>query len=181
MNLKEILAIAGYPGLFKYVSQAKNGIIVESLLDKKRMPAYASAKVSALEDIAIFTESAEVPLGDVFTKIFEKESGGPAPDAKSSPDKLAAYFATILPDYDKKKVYSSDIKKVITWYNILHGLNMLNLPEEEKKEDAETPVKPVKAEKSAKSAKPVKKSEGKEKPKAMPAKKSAPTARNKQA
>jgi hypothetical protein len=144
MNLKEILAIAGYPGLFKYVSQAKNGIIVESLIDKKRMPAYASAKVSALEDIAIFTENAEVPLGDIFSKIYEKESGGLAPDAKSSPDILAAYFEKVLPEYDKKRVYVSDIKKVITWYNILHGLNMLNLPEEEKKEEASKAKEPKK-------------------------------------
>ena len=135
MNLKEILAIAGYPGLFKFISQGKNGIIVESLIDKKRMPAYASAKVSALEDIAIFTESAEVPLGDVFSKIFEKESGGLAPDLKSSPETLTAYFEKILPDYDKKKVYTSDIKKIINWYNILHGLNLLNLPDEVKGEN----------------------------------------------
>jgi hypothetical protein len=135
MNLKEILAIAGYPGLFKYISQAKNGIIVESLLDKKRMPAYATAKVSALEDIAIFTETAEVPLGEIFSKIFEKESGGLAPDAKSSPEVLTAYFEKVLPDYDKKKVYISDIKKVISWYNILHGLNLLNIPDEVKSEE----------------------------------------------
>lgn len=162
MNLKDILAIAGYPGLFKFVSQAKNGIIVESLIDKKRMPAYASAKVSALEDIAIFTENAEVPLGEIFTKIFEKESGGLAPDSKSSPEKLMTYFETILPDFDRKKVYSSDIKKVISWYNILHGLNMLNLPEE------------VKTEEPVKDEKPVKSEALKEKPKAKSPKKPAP-------
>ncbi len=132
MNLKDILAIAGHPGLFKFVSQAKNGIVVESLIDKKRMPAYASAKVSALEDIAIFTETAEAPLGDIFSKIYEKESGGLAPDAKSSPEILLAYFTAILPDFDRKRVYASDIKKVFSWYNILHGLNLLNLPEEVK-------------------------------------------------
>jgi len=143
MNLKDILAIAGYPGLFKYVSQAKNGIIVESLIDKKRMPAYASAKVSALEDIAIFGVNEEVPLGKIFSKIFEKESGGLAPDSKSSPEVLLKYFEEILPDFDRKKVYASDIKKVISWYNILHGLNMLNLPEEVKTDAEETPVEPV--------------------------------------
>ncbi len=150
MNLKDILAISGYPGLFKYVSQAKNGIIVESLIDKKRMPAYASAKVSALEDIAIFTEDAEVPLGEIFSKIFEKESGGLAIDAKSSPEKIMAYFETVLPDFDKKRVYSSDIKKVISWYNILHGLNLLNIPDEKKEEsvEAEPEAKPVKPEKN---------------------------------
>jgi hypothetical protein len=161
MNLKDILAIAGYPGLFKYVSQAKNGIIVESLLDKKRMPAYASVKVSALEDIAIFTENAEVPLGDIFSKIFEKESGGLAPDPKSSPEKLLSYFEEVLPDFDRKKVYASDIKKVMVWYNILHGLNLLNLPDEAKKDDDETTKEPVKTDKV------------KEKPKAGAAKKTA--------
>ncbi|MCB8995233.1 MAG: DUF5606 domain-containing protein [Bacteroidales bacterium] len=161
MNLKDILAISGYPGLFRYISQAKNGIIVESLIDKKRMPAYASAKVSALEDIAIFTESAEVPLGDIFSKIFEKESGGPAPAAKSSPEVLMKYFMEILPDFDKSRVYASDIKKVFSWYNILHGLDLLNLPEEEKKEEEnkETTEKPAEKAETAKKekAKPAKK------------------------
>jgi len=118
--------------LFRFVSQAKNGIIVESLLDKKRMPAYASAKVSALEDIAIFTEKAEVPLGEIFAKIFERESGGLAPDSKSSAEVMLKYFEEILPEFDRKKVYVSDIKKVLVWYNTLHGLNLLNLPDEPK-------------------------------------------------
>jgi hypothetical protein len=167
MNLKDILAISGYPGLFKYVSQAKNGIIVESLLDKKRMPAYASAKVSALEDIAIFTENAEVPLGEIFTKIFEKESGGLAIDVKSSPEKIMAYFESVLPDFDKKRVYSSDIKKVISWYNILHALNLLNLPDE-KKEEVEAPEQ---------EAKPVKPEKNPEKPKSNTVKKPSPKAK----
>ncbi len=165
MNLKDILAISGYPGLFKYVSQAKNGIIVESLIDKKRMPAYASAKVSALEDIAIFTENAEVPLSEIFTKIFEKENGGLAIDAKSSQDKIIEYFETVLPDFDKKRVYTSDIKKVISWYNVLHGLNLLNLPEEENAEENE---------KTAEKAEPAKKTE---KPKATNSKKASPKAK----
>lgn len=166
MNLKDFLAIGGYPGLFKFVSQAKNGIIVESLLDKKRMPAYASAKVSALDDIAIFTETEEVPLSDIFTKIFEKEKGGEAPSAKSSPDILLAYFEKILPDFDRSRVYASDIKKVISWYNILHGQKLLNLPEEKKDEVKEDDVKPVK------------KSETAEKPKAKP--KAKPAAKKKE-
>ncbi len=144
MKLKDILAIAGYPGLFKYVSQAKNGIIVESLLDKKRMPAYASAKVSALEDIAIFTENEEVPLGKIFSKIYEKESGGLAPDPKSQPELLLKYFGEVQPDFDRKKVYSSDIKKVLLWYNILHGLNLLNIPDEVKTNDGDIVAEPVK-------------------------------------
>jgi hypothetical protein len=165
MNLKDILAVSGYPGLFKYISQAKNGIIVESLLDKKRMPAYASTKVSALEDIAIFTENAEVPLGEIFSKIFEKESGGLAIDPKSSPEIITAYFEKVLPDFDKKRVYISDIKKVITWYNILHGLNLLNLPDEKKTENEEIAKESEKKEDKA------------EKPKTKPAKKPAAKAK----
>jgi hypothetical protein len=164
MNLKEILAIAGYPGLFKYVSQGKNGIIVESLLDKKRMPAYSTAKVSTLEDIAIFTENAEVPLGEIFSKIYEKESGGLALDAKSTPAELIAYFEKILPDYDKKKVYISDIKKVIAWYNILHSVNMLNLPAEEKSDKDETVAESLKDDKTQKTPKPKVKNKGNTKP-----------------
>jgi hypothetical protein len=137
MNLKDIMAIGGYPGLFKFVSQAKNGIIVENLTDKKRMPAYASAKVSSLEDIAVFTDSAEIPLGEVFSKIFEKEAGGLAPDSKSTPEVLVKYFESILPDFDRKKVYISDIKKIISWYNILHQQNLLNLPDEAKEEQSD--------------------------------------------
>lgn len=161
MNLKDFLAISGYPGLFKYVSQAKNGIIVESLIDKKRMPAYASAKVSALEDIAIFTEDAEVPLGDIFSKIYEKENGGKALDAKSSPDKIIAYFKSVLPDFDQKRVYVSDIKKVISWYNILQELNLLNLPEEKKEEvKEEEPVKETPKPKAAAAKKATPKEKG---------------------
>ena len=171
MNLKDILAIGGYAGLFKYISQAKNGIIVESISDKKRMPAYASFKVSALEDIAIFSETGEVPLGDIFSKIFEKESGGRAPDGKSSPDKLVAYFEEILPDYDKKRVYTSDIKKVFTWYNILQEHNMLNLPEEKKAAAAEEEEEKTEEVKKAEEAEKLQKAE--KKPKSSATKKTS--------
>lgn len=140
MKLKDILAIGGKPGLYKFIAQAKNGIIVESLTDKKRIPAYASDKVSALEDIAIFTEEDEVPLGDVFNKIYEKEEGGKTISPKSSSDELKDYFEEILPEYDRERVYVSDIKKVLSWYNQLHDLDMLEPDdeEEEKKESEET-------------------------------------------
>lgn len=117
--LQGILAISGQPGLYKLVSQAKNGAVVESLDTKKRMPAYASAKISALEDIAIFTEEEEKPLVDVFKSIFQKEDGGEAISHKASGSELKAYFEEVLPDYDKDRVYVSDIKKVINWYNVL--------------------------------------------------------------
>jgi hypothetical protein len=119
MDFKEILAISGYGGLFKYISQGRNGIIVEGLEDKKRMNAFANYKVSSLNDIAIFSDSGEVPLIKVFKKIFEKESGNQAFGGKIDDKKLKAYFEEIIPDYDREKVYVSDIKKVIVWYNIL--------------------------------------------------------------
>ncbi len=134
--LKDILSISGYGGLFKYISQGRTGIIVESLEDKKRMNASASAKVSALEDIAIFTDTEDLPLKDVFKAISEKENGGEAIGHKSSADQLKTYFAEIIPNYDRERVYVSDIKKVVNWYNILHKFEMLNFDKEE--ESAET-------------------------------------------
>lgn len=134
MKLKDILSIGGKPGLYKYLSQAKNGIIVEGLKDKKRFPAYSTAKVSSLEDIAVFTETDEVKLSEVFDRIYQKEEGGLAVSHKSTPEELRAYFEGILPDYDRERVYISDIKKIIAWYNFLHETEML-IQEDEK--DAE--------------------------------------------
>ena len=125
MILKDILAISGEPGLFRFIAQGKNAIIVEQLETKKRSSAYGSAKVSSLEDIAIFTEKEDLPLGKVFDLIHEKENGGQAPDSKSDTGKLKEWFEGILPDYSRDKVYTSDIKKVAQWYNILHNLNLL--------------------------------------------------------
>jgi hypothetical protein len=132
--LKGLLAISGQQGLFKLVAESKNNIIVESLETGKRMPAYSTSKISALEDIAIYTDAAEVPLKKVFKAISEKENGGEALSHKSSTDKLKAYFAEILPEYDRERVYISDIKKVILWYNILHSKEMLDFTEVEEEE-----------------------------------------------
>lgn len=129
--LKDILSISGYGGLFKFVSQGRTGIIVESLEDKKRMNASATAKISALEDIAIFTDTEDKPLKDVFKAIADKENGGESINHKSSADELKKYFEEILPDYDRDRVYVSDIKKVINWYNILQKYDLLNFDEEE--------------------------------------------------
>jgi hypothetical protein len=125
MILKDFLSISGEHGLFKFIAQARNAMIVEHLETGKRSTAYTSAKVSSLEDISVFTESEDLNLGKVFDKIFEKENGGPAIDAKSPVDKLKSYFAEVLPEYDKNRVYVSDIKKIILWYNILQRLNLL--------------------------------------------------------
>ncbi len=137
--LKGILAISGQSGLFKLVAESKNSIIVESLDTKKRIPVYSSSKVSALEDIAIYTYEADVPLKDIFKSISEKENGGAAISHKASGDELKAYFEEVVPEYDTDRVYVSDIKKVLLWYNALHEKGMLDFTEPE--EEAETEEK----------------------------------------
>ncbi|HSH52071.1 MAG TPA: DUF5606 domain-containing protein [Bacteroidales bacterium] len=135
--LKDILSISGHGGLFKFISQGRHGIIVESLETKKRMNASATARISALEDITIFTDTEDIALKDIFKAIYKKENEGEAIPHKSSADELKNYFAEILPDYDRDRVYVSDIKKVVQWYNQLHKLKMLNFEEEEEKTDDE--------------------------------------------
>jgi hypothetical protein len=125
MILKDFLSISGEHGLFKFIAQARNAMIVEQLETGKKSTAHSSAKVSSLEDISVFTVSEDLNLGKVFDKIFEKENGGPAIDAKSPVDKLKSYFSEVLPEYDKNRVYASDIKKIILWYNTLQKLNLL--------------------------------------------------------
>ena len=142
--LKGILAISGQPGLYKVLTEGKNNVIVESLLTGKRSTVYTDAKMSALEDIAIYTTQEDVPLRKVLKKIADKENGGPAIDVKNSPEELKKYFSDVLPEYDKERVYFSDVKKVISWYNLLQEKGMLDLVEEEKietegKEDESAP------------------------------------------
>ena len=135
--MKEILSISGFSGLFKLVSSTKNGIIVEDIETKKRMPAYSTSKVSSLHDIAIFKEDGEeVALIDVLKGIRTKSKGAAAIDPKASDnEKLKAYFAEVLPNYDRERVYVSHIKKVLTWYNQLQRCNMLDVLDE--KDEAE--------------------------------------------
>lgn len=141
MNLKGIMAISGYPGLFKMVSQAKSSIIVESLIDGKRMPAFNSYKISSLEDIAIFTQEKEVPLTEVFQKMVDKFEYKPTIDSKSPNNELVKLFSEILPEYDKERVYVSDIKKVFSWYNMLVQKDLLKSePVSEEKPAEETVV-----------------------------------------
>ena len=147
MDLKDILSISGKSGLFKNVAQIKNGAIVESLTDKKRFPVYMSDKVSSLEDISIFTKDKDVLLKDVIDIIYKKESGGPCIDPKLDDAKLKKYFEEILPDYDKEKVYASDIRKLFTWYNALHASGLLKL-EEAKPEEVKAEETPAKEEKT---------------------------------
>jgi hypothetical protein len=125
MVLKDILAVSGEPGLFKFIAQGKNSIIVEHLETTKRSSVYGSTKVSSLEDIAIFTDEEDIPLGKVFDMIYDKADGEPVIDPKSDGSLLKKWFEEILPGYSRDKVYVSDIKKIAAWYNILHKLNML--------------------------------------------------------
>lgn len=150
--LKTILSISGRPGLFKLVSRGKNMLIVESLLDKKKVPAYARDKVISLGDIAIYTDDKEVPLHEVLTNIQKKENGEKASiDPTSKPDELRDYFAEVLPNFDRDRVYPSDIKKILSWYNILLSAGITDFtPKEEEGEKTEEPsseeTKPEKSE-----------------------------------
>ena len=133
--LKGILSISGQPGLFKMVTEAKNSIIVESLLTGKRIPAYSTSKISALADISVFTETGEVQLKELFKRIQES---GKEISAKASSNEFKAFFGEVIPEYDKTRVYTSDMKKIIQWYFLLKEKDLLNEPEEEKPEEKET-------------------------------------------
>ncbi|MGF1554721.1 DUF5606 family protein [Paucihalobacter sp.] len=126
MSLDKIMSISGKPGLFKIITQTRNGAIVESLLDNKRLNVTVHSNVSILSEIAIYTLTEEKPLSEVLQLIKEKENGqGTSVSHKDSKDALEEYFFEILSDYDEDRVYASDIKKVIQWYNILQKNNLL--------------------------------------------------------
>ena len=119
MEFNKIISVAGKPGLLHAISQTKSGFIVESLVDKKRFPIPSTNNVSLFENIAIYTYEEEVPLLTVFKTMYEKTEGKEAINHKESGKKLTSFFSEILPDYDEDRVYTSNIKKVIQWYNIL--------------------------------------------------------------
>jgi hypothetical protein len=134
--LKDLMAISGHGGLFKFVSQGRNGIIVEHLETGKRMQAFATMKVSALEDIAVYTEEEEIQLAEVFSTIHKYEKGKEAISPKSDGDDLKDYFGAILPEYDRERVYVSDIKKILGWYNMLLKYDLLEIDKPAKKSPA---------------------------------------------
>ena len=140
--MKEILSISGYSGLFKLISSTKNGIIVEDIETKKRLPAYTTSKVSSLHDIAIFKDDGEeISLTEVMKGIRTKAKSAAALDPKKADNEaLKAYFADVLPNYDRERVYISHIKKVLTWYNQLQRCNMLDVLDE-KEEESKTDEK----------------------------------------
>lgn len=136
--LKTILAIAGKPGLFRLVSQGKNMLIVESLLTGKRQPAYSHDKVISLGDITMYTVDNDVPLGDVLESLKTKADGKPV-DIKAFEDDHAIreYFREVLPDFDDDRVYTNDIKKLFSWYNILLSAGITDFKEAEPTEQPE--------------------------------------------
>lgn len=137
--LKEILAISGRPGLYKLVTYGKNIIIVENLADKKRGTAHQRDKVISLGDISMYTETGDKPLGEILETIKTKHNGKPLDGAQyKDPEALQAFFKDIVPDFDADRVYNTDIKKLINWYNILINAGITDfLPKEEEKDDQE--------------------------------------------
>ena len=136
MILSGIISISGRPGLYKVVAQGKNNIIVESLEDRKRFPAYSTDRISALEDISIYTYDEDQALHEIFDSIFKKEGGKTCISHKESDKDLVDYLLSVLPSYDQERVYPSDIKKIFMWYNLLHKAGELKQEEAEDKKTA---------------------------------------------
>lgn len=137
MNLEGIISISGKPGLFKVVSKRKNGLIVASIPEGKKLNVFALDKVSALEDISIYTYEDDIPLIEVYKNIFKLENGGASIEANESGDKLRAKMEEVLPDFDQERVYASDLKKLFQWYNLLISANLLSMDKEDKSDESE--------------------------------------------
>lgn len=157
MDLSGIISINGMPGLYKVVANSKSGVIVESLTEKKRFPVFGASKISALEDISMFAENGDKPLSEIMKSIFDKEKGGKALEAKASDKEVTEYFSQILPDYDKERVYVSNMRKLFSWYNLLQETGNLKEVEAESEETAETKKVKAAAEKKKAAATGVKK------------------------
>jgi hypothetical protein len=141
MDLSKILAISGKPGLYMMISETNTGLLVEAMDTKKRFPVFAHEKISSLEEISIFTEDEDLPLKEVLKKIYDSLQGKKAPDHKGDPKDLKAFFKEAVPEYDEERVYNSDIKKVIQWYNQLHEHKMLDFTEEEEEKEDDDKAK----------------------------------------
>ena len=135
MKLEGIINVSGKPGLFKIISRSNNTVIIESLTDQKRTAIYSHNQANLLEEIGIYTYNDTVPISDIFTEIAKKTSCGPSINHKSSKDELMNYFRDILPEYDEDRVYISDIKKVIQWYNIMQSVNLIKISKKKTKKE----------------------------------------------
>lgn len=130
MDLSGIISVNGLPGLYKVVGQMKNGVIGESLSDKKRVPIMATQQISTLEDISMFTTGDNKPVADILKTIYDKEKGAKCLDHKADEKQIVSYFEGILPDYDKERVYVSNMRKLFNWYNLLQETGNLKLKTE---------------------------------------------------
>ena len=145
MELDKVLSISGKPGLYELKAQTRGGFVAESMLDGKKISVNIRHNVSLLSEIAVYTYTEEVPLREIFQKIYEKENGGEAISHKESKEKLENYFAEILPDYDVDRVYISDIKKIMQWYNLLISKGVTSFQKSEA-QDSETEASEAKSE-----------------------------------
>lgn len=136
MVLKDIIALSGESGLFRFVAHGKNAVIVEHLETLKRHSVFDSNKMTSLDDIAVYTEAKDMPLSQVFDLVFDSAEGKPAIDSKADGAQMKKWFEGVLPQYNKDRVYVSDIRKVALWYNILHKLDMLVKETPEEKAEA---------------------------------------------
>ena len=141
MDLEGILNVAGKPGLFKVVSKGNNTVIVESLTDGKRGPVHSHSQANMLEEIGIYTYDKTKPLAEIFDDIAKKENGKQTMTHKSPKSELTNYFREILANYDEERVYISDIKKVIQWYNAMQSAGLIELAKKEKKIAKKTTTK----------------------------------------
>jgi len=139
MKLDKVMSISGKPGLYELKAQTRGGFVAESMLDGKKITVNLRHNVSLLSEIAIYTYTEEIPLREVFQKIKEKENGGEAINHKESKAKLEDYFREVLPEYDEDRVYASDIKKIVQWYNLLieKGYDDFSAPEEKSIDEEE--------------------------------------------
>jgi len=138
MSLDKILAISGKPGLYKLKTQTRSGFLVESLVDNKKINIGPQNNVNVLSEISIYTQEGEKPLAEIFNIIATKENNKQIISHKEDNHKLTSYFAEIIPDYDQEKVYLSDIKKVINWYNLLISKELISKDLEAEKEENPT-------------------------------------------
>ena len=140
MNVEKILAIAGKPGLYSLKVQTRTGFVAESFIDGKKVTVGLRSNVSLLSEISVYTQTEEMPLADVLRNIAIKENEGPAISHREDSTKLVAYFLEVLPDYDQDRVYASDIKKIINWYNTLQakGLVSKEMPAEKTEKTEKT-------------------------------------------
>ena len=137
MELDKVLSISGKPGLYELKAQTRGGFVAESMLDGKKISVNIRHNVSLLSEIAVYTYTEEVPLREIFQKIYEKENGSEALSHKESKEKLEAYFAEVLPEYDVDRVYISDIKKILQWYNLLVSKGVTKFEKSEAKKSDE--------------------------------------------